>query len=153
MPVNVEGVRIEGLKEVQRALKKYGDEAPKELREELKNSSATLKVVSDARRRLTEGIGKNLKRDSRSTGRAAASLRVLSNANGVFIVGGKGSVPYYGWLDFGGQLHPTGSRYNGQKRNFIKQGRAIYPAINENIHNLERAAEDAVARAKRKAGL
>jgi hypothetical protein len=147
-----EGVKVEGLKELQRSLKKYGNDAPKEMRTELKVAGE--RVVNDARRRLQESIGKNLIRDSRSTGRAVGSLRVLSNAKGVFIVGGKAKVPYYGWLDFGGVLKPEGKRRNTQRKRVHKDsGRAIYPAINANMEHLRASADTAMGNARRKAGL
>lgn len=145
-------VHIEGLDELRKSLKQYGDHAPKELKAELKTAGG--RVVSDAQRRLGASIGKNLKRPARSTGRAVASLRVLSNNKGVFIAGGKARVPYYGWLDFGGKLGPKGSRRNTQtQRPFMRSGRAIYPAINENQEHLRSAAEQAMGHARTKAGL
>jgi hypothetical protein len=152
--IPVEGVRIDGLKELNRALKKYSVDAQKELVAELKNSPATQKILRDAKQGIQSSIGKGPNGLSRSTGRAVGSLRVTSNMNGVFIIGGKARVPYYGWLDFGGVLKPSGGRKNTQRQHvFIKKGRGIYPAIDHNRAGLRNTAEEAMGRAKQKAGL
>ena len=146
-------IRLEGFAELQRALKAAGADAEQEFREELKNSSVVYKMAANARVRLKTSTGKNLARPSRSTGRAASSIRVGSTAKGVYIAGGKGTVPYYGWLDFGGVLQPKGKRKNRQHRPVLKKGRALYPAINMHRSELAGVAREAMDNASQKAGL
>ena len=145
---NRAAVRFDEFASLQRALKQTGDDAERELRDELKNSSVMFQIVSDARALLTGSY-----RGRRSTGRAAASLRVGATTKGVYITGGKSTVPYYGWLDFGGDLKPSGGRRNLQKRPFKKRGRAMYPAIYKHRGDINMAAEDAIESSLRKAGL
>jgi len=132
-------VRVTGLAETRRSLKRMDDDLPKQLATELKAVAET--VVSDARSRVPVRKGK-----------ARDSLRVTGGAT-VYINGGKAAVPYYAWLDFGGDLKPSGGRRNRQSRPFLKRGRFIYPAIDRNRSRIEAAAEKAVADARRSADL
>lgn len=152
MPLHA-GVAVEGFAETRKALKQFAAEAEKEFRDELKNSSVMYRIADNASVRIRTATGRNLKRPSRSTGRAAGSIRVQSTAKGVFLVGGKATVPYFGWLDFGGALKPEGRRKNRQSRPFLKKGRALYPAISKHRSELGAVAEDAMANARQKAGL
>lgn len=146
-------IRVEGLTALRKALKTVDVELEKEFREELKNSSVMSALVMDARARLTATIGKNLKRPARSTGRAAGSIRVTSDSRAVYIHGGKKAVPYYGWLDFGGVLKPSGRRKNTQRRPILRQGRGLYPAISAHRAAIGKVALDAAENLQRKAGL
>lgn len=161
-------VKMEGFRELDKALRAAGEGAEKEFRAELRSSPVMNMIVRDARTRLEATYGKHentgirrvtrgktsaTSRPSRSKGTAAASIRVLANSRGVSIVGGKAKVPYFGWLDFGGDLKPSGGRKNMQKRKFIKSGRALYPAINEYRPYIARAAEQAMQNNNQKAGL
>ena len=155
-------VNITGLKELRYALNKVDKTIAAELREGLKG--AVNIISADVR----ADIPKN-------TGRAAASVRAVSKGNTIWLVGGKKSVPYFGWLDFGGKLpdkrpntkkalswpglvgprgQPKGVLYaKGAERTKLKDGRYIYPAIRRHRGELEQAMVDAVDRAKQRAGL
>lgn len=146
-------VKLEGFAELSKALKAAGDGAEKEFREELKNSSTMFAITADARRRQAAATGRNLKRPSRSTGQSAAAVRVSATAKGVYLIGGKASVPYYGWVEFGGALKPSGRRHNTQRRDFIKRGRSLYPAIEQHKPAIKGVALDAMENIKQKAGL
>jgi hypothetical protein len=144
VPADVGGVYIDGLKELRRALGQLDPEARTRLREELK---AAGNIISrDVSRRVRADVGRGSR--GRSTGRAASSVRAVSKGNEVYIVGGKATVPYYGWLDFGGKLKATGRRTNEQKRPVVKRGRYIYPAIDKNMPLVIAAAERAIKRAE-----
>lgn len=134
------GVSVEGLRELSAALRKVGPEHAKELRVEFKKIAEI--VARDARGRLPV-----------RSGRAAASLRATGDARGAAVIGGRKSVPYYGWLDFGGTLSPSGRRRNTQSRPRLKEGRAIYPAIRANRDELLEASVRSLDNAKRQAGL
>ena len=116
----------------------------KELRGELKKAAEP--IAQDARRRVKRSI----KNRSRSTGRAAASIRITAGGNRIRIVGGKKRVPYYGWLDFGGTLHPSGGRRNLQTRPIIRRGRYIYPAIDAGLPDVVRRVDRVVNDTARK---
>ena len=155
-------VNITGLKELRRALNKVDKSIAAELREGLKDS---VNIISaDVRARIPK-----------DTGRAAASVRAVSRGNTIYLVGGKASVPYFGWLDFGGKLPdkqpntkkalawaglvngkgmPKGVLSSkGAQRTVLKSGRYIYPAIERNMPKVIDAAGDAFDASARKAGL
>ncbi len=155
-------VNITGLKELRRALNKVDKTIAAELREGLKDS---VNIISaDVRAHIPK-----------NTGRAAASVRAVSRGNTIYLVGGKASVPYFGWLDFGGQLpdkrpntkkalawsglvnaqgSPKGVMSSrGAYRPVLKQGRYIYPGVERNMPKVIDAAGDAFDSSARKAGL
>jgi len=101
------------------------------LADELKQES--LEIAEDvrdlAKRKLSGDV-------ATSTGRAAASIRAFSNTRGAGVRGGRASVPYYGWLDFGGTIRHEGSKHTHTTAHLIgrevrREGRYIYPAADE----------------------
>lgn len=105
--VNV--IRIDGLAEFSRNLRKLDSDLPKVLRIAL-NEGADL-VVHEA----TPPIPKR-------TGRAARSVKARSTRTAVRVVAGGKRAPYYPWLDFGGRVGPSRSVV----RPFRKEGRYLY---------------------------
>ena len=130
-------LEVYGLKELRRDLRRVEPELTPYLRTELKAAGDV--VVRRAKRRVVGSI----KDQDRSDRLAENSLRVTSGGNVLYVQGGNASTPYYGWLDFGGTLRPTGARRNTQKRPRVSGGRYIYPALAESNKELA----DAVARA------
>jgi hypothetical protein len=106
-----DAVKIDGLKEFQRSLKKLDSDLPKVLR--LAFNEAADVVVRDAKSRVP-----------RRTGRAEASIKARSTQTSVRVTGGSNKVPYFAWLDFGGR---TG-RKRSVHRAFLKEGRYLYAA-------------------------
>lgn len=160
------------MKEVRTYLRRVEPALLPELREEFKLVGA--KVAADAKRRIPVGRATW----DKHPGQARDSIRVTAGGNTIYIVGGKAKVPYYGWLDFGGVLLPTGQRKmrtayrqwdtgfkyrvigqatgkgrtNRMSRPFIKKGRAIYPAIDENAVHIMKGALGALDAALAKSG-
>lgn len=134
------GIKVEGLREFQSGLRKLDPELDKALKTELKGVAET--VAADARARVP-----------RRTGRAAGSLRAGADAKGPYVKGGKSTVPYYGWLDFGSRTPVSGRpRSVGpwvKSGRGPKRGRAIYPAIDANKKHIEKSATEALDRATR----
>lgn len=128
-------VRIQGLRELQAALKQMDGESQKQLRVALNSVAET--VVAGAARRVP-----------RKTGRAAASLRARSSQREAAITGGSKKVPYYGWLDFGGRV----GRNKTVNRPVVKSGRYLWPTIAANRESLEKGLTTALADAARQAG-
>lgn len=113
-------VAVEGLAELRRALKTVDAELPKELRRSF--LAVGTRIADDARRTVPV-----------RSGRAARSVKAGVSGNTAYVQGGRKTVPYYGWLDFGGQLP---SKRSGKRaravRPRIKEGRYLYPAIRRN---------------------
>ena len=93
------------------------------------------------------------KRRGRSSGRAAGSFRILARGNRVTVAAGKKAIPYYGWLDYGGDLKPSGGRTNTIKRPFKKKGRYLYPAAEAMRPVVRRNVRQALERALDSVGL
>ena len=147
-------VHVSGLKEVEMALRRVDPVLRKEMRADLK--AIGNRVAADARRRVVADVARPKVRPSRSKGRAARSIRAMLDTKGqtkVVVVGGKKILPYYGWLDFGGELKPTGKRHNTQMRPIKRRGRYLYPAVDANRDATIRAFGQAVDRSLTKAGL
>jgi hypothetical protein len=141
----VDVVRVEGLKEVQRALRRLGEiENSKELRLGLKAAAAV--VAQDAKGQVPI-----------KSGRAAQSIRAGATGQKAYVAGGKRAVPYYGWLDFG-----TRTPRSGRPRSVgpwagtgagPKLGRFIYVALEEKRPRVVELVQEAVLKLEREAGL
>ena len=106
-----EAIKIEGLKEFTRDLKRIDSDLPKLVR--LANNAAANLVVDDARPRVPSMSGK-----------AGRSIKAASTRTKSRVSGGGGRAPYYPWLDFGGKVGRRGS----VKRAYKPKGRYIYRA-------------------------
>lgn len=111
-------IRVEGLDEFRKNLRKLDRDLPKSLRHAF--NAAADNTVEAARKQVPK-----------KTGRAAASLRTKSTqkyarASG----GGTGGVQYYGFLDFGGTVgRKSATKPDGNvHRPFFKDGRYLYQA-------------------------
>lgn len=131
-----ESIKIEGLKEFQKALKAMDADLPKQLRVAL-NSAAEL-VIDYAKPKVP-----------RRSGAAAASLKVRSSQRAARIAAGGRKAPYYPWLDFGGAVGPG----KGVKRPFYTNGRYVYPGLAANREQITKQLEVALSELARGAGL
>jgi hypothetical protein len=136
-------VEFIGLRETARAFRELEPKTRKALPKQLK--AVADMVAAEARNRMP----------SRS-GRASSSVRGASTASSAAVVGGKGRVPYFAWLDFGSREPRTGNtRAEGPWRGSgqgPKAGRFIYPAIESKRTEIESATLDAVEAAAREVG-
>lgn len=143
MPLNA-GVEVEGLREFLRGLKKLDPELDKAIKTELKGVAE--EVASDARQLAPS-----------KSGRARGSIRSGADARGPYLAGGKKSVPYFGWLDFGARTPVAGNprSYGPWFRSGAgpKDGRFIYPAIRRNKQTIQEGGEQALANALDASGL
>lgn len=112
MPIASNAVGIDGLNEFVRNLKTLDAELPKALRLSLNEIS---KIIVDT------AAGNVPSR----TGRTRKSVKARSTAKAARLSGGSKGVPWYGWLDFGGE-----GRVKGRpgKRPVKKEGRYLYAA-------------------------
>lgn len=133
-----EAIKIEGLNEFVRNLKKLNSDLPKAVRKAF-NDAANV-VVEDAR----PGIPKR-------SGKAQASVRAASTQTAARVKGGGNKAPYYPWLDFGGRV----GRRKSVKRAFLKEGRFIYDAYfrNRDSGKFEQVMTDALVAVVEGAGI
>lgn len=111
----VEPIKITGLAEFNRNLRKLDSDLPKVLR--LAHNEAAQLIVDWAQPRVP-----------RKSGRAAGTVKAKSTRTESRVQGGSKRAPYYPWLDFGGRVGPRHS----VRRPFIHEGRYIYPALSAN---------------------
>lgn len=107
-------VEIEGLKDIQKKLRDLDPALAKELKDV--NLSVADMVADIARAKVPSDSG-----TARSTVKAKAQQRYA------YIRAGGRKAPYYPWLDFGGKV----GRERTTERDFIKQGRYIYPTVGQ----------------------
>lgn len=111
----IEPIKIQGLRDLQAALKGLDGEAQKQLRLVL-NGAATTVANAAARRVPTR------------TGKARSSIRPASSQREARVKAGGAKAAYYGWLDFGGAV----GRKKNTRRRFLQEGRYMYPAFHAN---------------------
>lgn len=165
-------VVVSGLKEVRAAVRRLAPEMVPEFRDQMK--SVGERVVADAKARTPVGM----QTWNKKKGEARDSLRVTSGGNTLYIVGGKAKVPWFGWLDFGGVLLPTGQqkvrtryrssngfrylvvgqatgrgRTNRIERPYRRRGRIIYAAIDANASHIIDKSLATIDAMKRRLGL
>lgn len=134
-------VGVEGLAELRRALKQIGG-APLQKNLRARFVKVGEEVAADARSRMPEKSGK-----------AKGSVKAGVSGNNAYVKGGQKTVPYFGWLDFGGTLKPVGERRNTIKRARVKGGRYLYPAIGRKRGRIVEAAVQALEDTGRELGL
>jgi hypothetical protein len=143
-----QAVAVEGLAELRRALKDIGG-LPLQKNLRAKFLKVGEEIAADAREHVPVGP----KKKNRPGGQARASVKAGVSGNNAYVQEGKKSVPYMGWLDFGGVLKPTGKRKNTIKRPRIKGGRYLYPAIGRKRDRITEAAQQALEETGRELGL
>jgi phage gpG-like protein len=129
-------VRVEGLRELQKALKEVDGKLHREIRLALNEGA---KVVADAANPTIPRVSGNL----------AASVRPSSTQREGRVTMGTGAVPYAGWIEFGGKIPHRGGGVS--VRPFIRQGRYLFPAAvrktDEVVEICDRAVSQLIVRA------
>lgn len=137
MPLNA-GIEANGLGAFRRDLKRIDPELDKTLRDDL--LAIGQEIASQAAGRVP-----------RRSGRAAGSIRAGVSGKKAYVAGGKKTVPYYGWLDFGSRTPKRGQpRSTGpwaKSGAGPKKGRFIYPTIEDNRPKIEKKAVEAFEKA------
>lgn len=142
---STDGVRVEGLAEFQRSIRKVSKEVAKSNRVQFKRIGEHVAAV--ARGKIRNNI----------TGAAASSIKGMGSNAGAsvrFPAGGRGSssdaVGYFPWLDFGGAprlgrgVTSSIQAGTGVRRAVIKEGRYVYPAIRDSQAYIVEQMEDLV---------
>jgi hypothetical protein len=139
-------VRMEGLRELRKAMRDAEAGSQKHLQRRFKDVAAI--VASAIAGRVPRG----------PTGHAAASVRPRATATGASVLAGGASAPYFPWLDFGGSTgrgHKAGGGGAIVRNPFMGEsgeGRYVYPTISEMPGVIEHAANEAIGDALTEAG-
>jgi hypothetical protein len=130
-------IAVTGLAQLSRGLKAVDADAPKALRLAL---NGTAQLLIDVAKPTVPQVSGGARRSmvARST-RTAARVAV----------GGK-KAPHFPWLDFGGQGRIAG---RPAPRQFIAEGRYIYPTLRRIRPRIEASLQDAIAQVITDAGL
>lgn len=140
------GIKLDGFRETQAALKRLAPELDKAMKAELKDVA---ELVGETARALAG--------PSSRTGRARGSIRAGADGKGPYLAGGKKAVPYYAWLEFGSRTpvrgHPRSYGPWFRSGAGPKGGRFIYPAIRKNEDTILEGGHAAVAKAREAAEL
>jgi hypothetical protein len=132
----IEPIKIEGLAEFNRNLRKLDSDLPKALR--LAHNEAANIIVEWAQPKVP-----------RKTGRAMRSVKAKSTRTESRVQGGGNRVPYYPWLDFGGRVGPK----RNITRQFRKGGRYIYPGLGANYQRIHDELTEQLIDVARQAGV
>lgn len=132
----IDPIKVDGLRDFQRALRTMEEGAQKQLR-------VTLNVVADVIRVPAQRLTPT------RTGAARTSIRLASGQREVSIKAGGRKAPYFGWLDYGGRIGPAKS----VRRPFIPEGRILYPAFKRNREAVLDTLGQGLADLARHAGL
>jgi hypothetical protein len=132
----IEPIKIDGLAQFSRNLRKLNGDLPKALR--LALNEATDLVVNEAERRIPS-----------RTGRARKSIKAKSTRTQSRIAGGSNRVPYFGWLDFGGRR----GRESKVSRVYRKEGRYLYAAYFDKQREFDAALTKGLLTVAQQAGI
>ncbi len=135
--MEMEPIRIEGLAQFNRALRRLDADAPKGLR--LAHNEAANIVVDAARPMIP-----------RRSGRAQAAIKARSTRTATRVTAGSNRAAYVPWLDYGGEGRVKG---RPPKRDFKKGGRYVYPAFHANRGKVQKALERGLLQVVASAGL
>lgn len=128
-------IKVSGIVDLQKALRQIDKDLPKELAAGL--AEAATIVADEARAHVP-----------RRSGAAAASIKVKKQQRGAALAVGGTVAPYYPWLDFGGAV----GRNKSVRREVIKGGRYIYPALKQKDEQVKQKVDEVLERMARKAG-
>ncbi len=129
-------IRIEGLREFNRALRQLDNDLPRMLRLAMNKAAAVVVDYGQARM-------------PRRSGRAVATIKASSTRTSVRVAEGSRRAPYVPWLDFGGKV----GRSHSVGRPYIKGGRYLYPALTDKRDEIQAALESALSEVVSAAGL
>lgn len=130
-------IEIEGLAQLNRALRAIDSDAPKQLR--LTHNAAADLLVDRTRPEIPS-----------ASGAARRSLVARSTRTSARVAAGGRTARYYPWLDFGGQGRIAG---RPARRDFLREGRYVYPTLRRIRPDIEQLLADGLTAVVRGAGL
>lgn len=132
-------IRVEGLREFNRNLRRMNRDLPKGLR--LAANAAAQLVVDEAKPRVPTGPGVG--------GHAKSSIKAASTRTSARVSAGGKKYSYYPWLDFGGAV----GRNKSVKRPFLKEGRYIWAAFADRRTEVQETLQTELVNVARGAGI
>lgn len=133
-------VRVEGLAELQRALRQLSSEFPKEMR--LEGKAIATDVADDARSRAFSLGGVAAK--------TAPSIKASAGARFAGVAFGGPAYPFAGGAEFGSIRY---SQFKPWRGNSSDAGYFVYPSIRDQADSIEERYLEALGRITDKAGL
>lgn len=137
MAVASNAIHIEGLRELQAALRKMDGQSQKQLRLVFNEAATIVKDTAEPR-------------VARRSGRAAGTLKARSGQREAVVQGGGGAAPYYAWLDFGGRV---GRRNSVVRARVGKDGRYIFPSYRDRRAKVQVTISEGLESLIRRSGL
>lgn len=134
------GVEVIGMAELQKSLGLIDKTLKREFNKEMRNIGR--RVVTQVRAKMPV-----------DSGAARNSIKTGVRNGSAYVQGGKLTVPYYAWLEYGGKLQPTGKRHNLIVRTRKPEGRYLYPTVEEMRPEILESAKAAFEQTKRELGL
>lgn len=136
MKVNAkaQGVNVEGLTELRKALKAVSADAPKELRAAHKEVAD---IVAGDARSLAYGLGG-------VAAKVAPSIKASGTQAGAATALGGSSYPFAAGAEFGGRGRPTTQQFQPWRGSGSGAGYFVYPAIRANVDEAEALYLDAL---------
>lgn len=132
-----EPIRIEGIREFQKALREIDRDLPKQMR--VIFNEATGVVIDWAVPRIPK-----------RSGRAAGSVKARSSQRDARVAIGGRRAPYMPWLDFGGEGKRPG---RPSARPFRRKGRYLYAGLDATRDDVQRIMVEGLAALAAGAGL
>lgn len=132
----VDPIKVDGLADFNRNLRKLDNDLPKALR--IANNSAGQLIVNYARPRVPKDSGK-----------AAGTVKAKSTRTEGRVTGGSARYPYYAWLDFGGRV----GRKKSVSRPFLKSGRYLYAGLSSQFGEIMQVLHNALIDVAKQAGV
>lgn len=132
----IEPIKIDGLAQFSRNLKKLDNDLPKALR--LANNEAGQLIVNYAKPKVPKDSGK-----------AASTVKAKSTRTEGRVTGGSAKYPYYPWLDFGGRV----GRRKSVSRPYLKSGRYLYAGLSAEFGEIMRVLNNALIDVAKQAGV
>lgn len=137
-----EGIRVEGLAELDRSLREFGSEFKGEMR---KTNKAVAEFVTKDARAAAAGLGS-------TAAHVAPSLKASAGAQFAGVALGGGAYPMAAGAEFGGRGRPTTQQFQPHLGN---TGYFLYPTIRRDLANnkIEAEYKRGIDKLIRKAGL
>lgn len=139
-------IEIQGLREMQARLREAGAALPREIRlglNEIVNVIMLPRIREKMEAQFVLPLGKKKPSGMFRSGKLAQRTRATSQQRLGQITEGGAAQPYAGWWEFGGSTH---SSRGMTTREFLHEGRTLYPTLAESTPEIKLAADEMMER-------